>query len=75
MTVYVGRRPLVIHSLIGAARELKCTPVRVLQLLKQGQLVGHRLGKDWLVLGPDLEEYKKRQRARLRKRYGHLLEN
>jgi len=48
-----------------AADILDLTPGRVSQLLRAGELPGHRLGKSWILHGPTI-----RRIARRRQKYG-----
>lgn len=74
MILMVNDHGVEIHALIGAAHALGRSPVRVLQLIREGKLQAYRIGKEWLVLGPDLAAYMNEEKERLRKRYRRYLE-
>lgn len=74
LTLKVNDHGVEIHSLLGAAHVLGCSSVRVLQLVRARKLLAYRIGKEWLVLGPDLAAYVDEQREILKKRYRLLLE-
>jgi excisionase family DNA binding protein len=62
MTVVIDNTEVEIHSLLGAAQILRCTSVHILQLIQAGELKAHRIGRDWLIFGPHLEEFRARRR-------------
>ena len=62
MTLVIDNTEVEIHSLLGAAQILGCSSVHVLQLIQAGELKAHRIGRDWLIFGPDLEEFRTRRR-------------
>lgn len=72
-TIWLPDHGISIHSVLGVADVLKCTPVRVLQLIQEGKLRAHRMGKEWIVFGPDLEVYMEAQAERIRSRYRRYL--
>lgn len=74
MTIKLPDYNLTIHSVLGVANILECTPVRVLQLIRERKLPAHRVGKEWIVFGPDLEIYMEDRAEKLRKRYRRYLE-
>lgn len=41
------------------AADLGVVPRTVQKLLKRGELKGHKLGRDWVVLSTDYENFKK----------------
>ncbi len=74
LTLYVNDWEVPIYSLLGAAKVLGRTPARVLQLIQTGKLRAHRLGKEWMILGPDLNKYLRAEREGLRTRYPLLFD-
>ncbi|MCI0721651.1 MAG: helix-turn-helix domain-containing protein [Acidobacteria bacterium] len=66
---------LSIYGVLGVAEALKCTPVRVLQLIHEQKLKAHRVGQEWIVFGPDLAVYMQTQADRVRERYRRYLES
>ena len=69
VTLTVDNIEVELHSLVAVAKELKLTPMRVLQLVKERQLEAHRIGRDWFVLDQDLRNFKaRRQRAEMEKK-------
>jgi len=69
MILVVDNKEVEIHSLLGAAQILECSSVHVLQLIQAGELRAHRISRDWLILGSDLEEFRIRQREFIRKKH------
>ena len=57
-----------LFTLLGAGQELRVTPMRVLQLIREHQLKALRIGRDWFVLKQDLQAFKK-----VRSRFGGRL--
>jgi excisionase family DNA binding protein len=69
MTIVIDDTEVEIHSLLGAAQILECSSVHVLQLIQAGELRAHRIGRDWLILGSDLEDFRIRQREFIKKKH------
>jgi excisionase family DNA binding protein len=74
MTVVIDDTEVEIHSLLGAAQILECSSVHVLHLIQARELKAHRIGRDWLILGSDLEEFRSRQGEFIRKKHHAYLE-
>jgi excisionase family DNA binding protein len=69
MTLVIDNTEVEIHSLIGAAQILGCSSVHVLQLIQAGELKAHRIGRDWLILGSNLDEFRIRRGEVIRERH------
>ena len=67
VTLTVDGREVTLHSLVGVAKQLDLSPMRVLQLVKEHQLTAHRVGRDWFVLDQDLIHFKAERRQRMRR--------
>jgi excisionase family DNA binding protein len=69
MTLAIDNTEVEIHSLLGAAQILECSSVHVLQLIQAGELKAHKIGRDWLIFGPHLEEFRTKRRAAIMERH------
>ncbi len=69
MTLVIDNREVEIHTLIGAAQILGCSSVHVLQLIQAEELKAYRIGRDWLIFGPDLDDFRTRRREFIRKKH------
>jgi excisionase family DNA binding protein len=69
MTLVIDNAEVEIHSLLGAAQILECSSVHVLHLIQASELKAHRIGRDWLIFGSDLEDFRIRQREFIRKKH------
>ena len=56
----------------AAARRLGCSEPRVIQLITARKLRASRLGRVWLILESDLEDYLNEKSAELRERFPFL---
>ena len=65
---------VILHTVYGAARILRRSPVRVQQLCDRGQLRAFKIGRDWIILDNELKKFIRAQRAQIRNRYGAFLE-
>jgi excisionase family DNA binding protein len=54
-----------------AAQRLQVHITRVRVLLRRGQLVGKKIGRDWVISEADLKEYQARRRPRQGGRPSH----
>ena len=64
---------LQLLTIPAVANQLKLTPPRVLQLIRDRQLEAHRLGRIWVVLEQDLLSFVEHKREEFSKRYGSIL--
>jgi excisionase family DNA binding protein len=46
-----------------AAAELGLTGSRIRQLLRGGQLIGQKKGRDWIITRTDLEKFKQKDKT------------
>jgi excisionase family DNA binding protein len=51
-----------VVSVTEAARELGLSNNRVRELIHSGQLPAQKLGREWAILRPDLEQFKTKER-------------
>jgi excisionase family DNA binding protein len=75
MTLMIDNMEIEMHSLIGAAQILGCSSVHVLQLIQAEELKAHRIGRDWLILGSDLDEFRTRRGEVIRERHRAYLKH
>ena len=71
----VGGNEFEILGLPAVARRLHCTQTRVIQLVTEGKLKGHRFGRVWIVTETDLDKYVEARRSELKTRYQGYLED
>ena len=64
-----GAKGVKILTPPAVARELGCSEPRVIQLIGEKKLHATRLGRIWLILASDLEEYIAAKQAEIRKRF------
>lgn len=63
-----------LHTIYGVAGILHRSPVRIQQLCERGQLRAYKIGRDWIIVDNDLQEFIRTQQAKIRSRYGAFLE-
>ena len=65
----MGDEDIEILTPPAVARELGCSEPRVIQLIRENKVRASKLGRIWLVLASDLEEYIAAKQAEIRKRF------
>lgn len=65
----MGNEGVEIMTPPAAARRLGCSEPRVIQLIRENRMRASKLGRIWLILASDLEEYIAAKQAEIRKRF------
>ena len=71
----IGGNDFEILGLPAVARRLQCTQARVIQLVSEKKLEGHRFGRVWIVTDSALDKYIEARRRELKSRYQSYLED
>ncbi len=74
ISLIVGNQLVEILTPPAVARKLGCSEPRVIQLIGESKLPATKLGRVWLVLASDLEEYISAKQLEIEERYPFIRE-